>query len=67
MNINSYSDVYLQTQIAGLAERNERRRRQLEAIGADVPAPRRTVRVPQWLVGSLPAVRFHRTHRPAAS
>ncbi|HZL80881.1 MAG TPA: hypothetical protein VFC06_02905 [Demequina sp.] len=64
MNINSYSDIYLQTQSAGLAERNEQRRRQLEAIGADVPAPRRTVRMPQWFAGSLKFIGYH---RPATS
>ena len=44
MNNINFTDIYLQTQAAGLAERNEQRRRQLEANGADVPAPRRTVR-----------------------
>ena len=59
MNNINFTDIYLQTQAAGLAERNEQRRRQLEAIGADVPAPRRTVRMPQWFAGSLKVIRYH--------
>lgn len=41
MSISSYTDIYLQRPAVGLADRNERLRRQLAAIGADAPAPRR--------------------------
>jgi hypothetical protein len=59
MNNINFTDIYLQTQTAGLAERNEQRRRQLEANGANVPAPRRTVRMPQWFADSLKVIRYH--------
>jgi|GEM_PF-2091054 len=41
MSSSTYTVTYVPTSPTGLAERNERRRRQLEAIGADAPTPRR--------------------------
>lgn len=41
MSISTYTDIYLQRPSVGLADRNEKLRRQLAGIGADAPAPRR--------------------------
>lgn len=60
----TYTDLYLKSQTRGLAERNERRRRQLEAIGADSPTARRSGRVTGAVTN---AVRVLRYRRPAVS
>lgn len=60
----TYTDIYLHSQARGLAERNEQRRRQLAAIGADAPAARRSVTLTAVVANLVRALFFR---RPAVS
>ncbi len=60
----TYTDLYLLSQARGLAERNEQRRRQLEAIGADAPAARRSVTLTAVVAHAVRAIFFR---HPAVS